>query len=358
MKILSFDIESVTGSHTDGSMCTFGYCIADENFSILTEKDIVMRPYTKRYETKIKLHYEKSFIKAQPKFPEFYDEISSLLKQADYIIGFSVMNDVEFLNSACQSYGLDKIEYSFLDVQLLYKTIYKKPTMSGLEKIAEELGVEYKAHRSDEDARVTLLVLKHLCEKEGVTLAELIRKYCITLGVNNKKEVIPCTDGTYTKREKNYLILDFIEKNYVHNKRYKGGLSGKTIAFSDELRYKDIDLLRRVIKKIYTLNGRISSIESSNIFVYTDKITDKEKSSLAARNNGRERIKTIKYEEFKTVLGELPEVDFSSDVQMIKEHRQEIKRQREISRAEARKKRYIEKKEQQKPLQKNESTSY
>ena len=37
------------------------------------------------------------------------------------------------------------------------------------------------------------------------------------------------------------------------------------------------------------------------------------------------------------MLGELPEIDFSSDVELIKNHRLEIKQQREIRRRERRK---------------------
>ena len=102
MKILCYDIESVSGNHNDGSMCSFGYCKSDETFVVLEQNDLVMRPNTRRYETKIKLHYEKEYIKAQPKFPEFYLQIKTLFSEADYIIGFSIMNDVEFLNSACE----------------------------------------------------------------------------------------------------------------------------------------------------------------------------------------------------------------------------------------------------------------
>jgi radical SAM superfamily enzyme YgiQ (UPF0313 family) len=144
----------------------------------------------------------------------------------------------------------------------------------------------------------------------------------------------------YSKREKNYLILDFIEKNYVHNKRYKGGLTYKTFAFSDDIRYKDVDLFRKIIKKIYTLNGRISSIESSNVFVYQQKINDKEQSAINVRNSGRERIKPMEFEAFLNMLGDLPEIDFSTDVNLIKEHRIEAKRQRDVKRAEQRKLRY------------------
>ena len=332
MNILSYDIESVSGSHTDGSMCSFGFVKSDETFAVLEQKDLVMRPHTKRYATQIKLHYEKAYIKAQPKFPEFYEEIKSLFSWADVIIGFSVLNDVEFLNSACEVYGLEKIEYDFIDVQLLHKLVNGKQTMAGLEKLAEEMGLEYLAHRSDEDARLTLKVLKALCEKENLTIKDLLRKYGVTEGSNTKTEILPCTDGSYNKREKRHLILNFVEKHYKHNPRYKGGLSRKIFAFSDNVQFNDIDLFRRVVKKIYELNGRLAEVTTANVYVYNDKIDVKHQEIINDRNVKRERIKVIKLSELIEMLGELPSVDFSSDVAFIKQFRKDKKVKAELKR--------------------------
>ena len=342
MRILSFDIESTTGNHRDGSMCTFGYCLADSSCNISKQEDIVMNPKTRRFETKIKLHYEKSFIKSQNRFPHYYNEIKSLFENNDLIIGFSVLNDVEFLNNSCEVYNLDKIDYDFLDVQLLYKTVNNSSTLSGLAVIAEELGIEYKAHRSDEDARVTLLVLKHIIESLNLPIEEILRKYHITLGSNKGGEVTPCTNGALTKREMNYLLLKFVEKNYKHSRRYKGGLSFKTFAFTDEMRYGDIDKFRRIIKRIYNLNGRIGSIESSNVFVntYSDgELPEKYVNALNLRNKDKQRIQVISEEEFMDIIKELPQIDFSLDNELIKNHRKEIKENREKKRLEKIKKR-------------------
>ena len=335
MKILSFDIESTTGNHNDGSMCTFGYCVADET-GILVQKDLVMRPYTNRFETKIKLHYDKEFIRSRPTFPAFYNEICSLFSSSDLIIGFSVMNDVEFLNNVCELYNLPKIEYEFIDVQLLYKTVYNKPTMTALNTIAEDLGFEYKPHRSDEDARVTLLTLKHIIDDLQMSIDEIFRKYHITAGINNNEEVTPCENGVLSKREINFLILDFIEKNRKHIRRYKGGLSYKTFAFSEGIRYGDVDFFRKVIKRIYELNGKIGSIDSSNVFVYKDEILEKEQKALNFRNDGKIKIKSVSLDELLEILGDLPNLDFSDDLTIIKQHRKEVKRQRQIKRLEKR----------------------
>ncbi|MBR3804295.1 MAG: 3'-5' exonuclease [Clostridia bacterium] len=329
MRILSYDIESTTGSHSDASMCTFGYCIADEKFNIIEQRDIVMRPRGKRYESKIKLHYDKAFIKAQKPFPDFYEEIKNLFKTSDLIIGFSVSNDVDFLNNACELYGLEKIEYEFLDIQLLHKTVEKLPNPRGLESVAQEMGVEYLAHRSDEDARVTLLLLKSITEKLNLTIEEVLSKYHITQGVNSEEETTPCTNGVYTKKELNYLINDFIEHNYRHNRRYKGGLSYKSFAFSDEIKFGDVDLYRRMMKRIYELNGRVGQIENCNHFVSVKgEFTEKEKRSLSLRNEGRKRITPITLEDALKIFGTLPELDFSKDVELIKKHRREQRQKR------------------------------
>ena len=349
MRILSYDIESTTGSHSDGSMCTFGYVISNENFDVLEQKDIVMKPLTRRFETRVKLHYEKEYIKQQPRLPVHYEEIKQLFASADLVIGFSVSNDVEFLNNACELYKLPRILYNFLDVQLLYKTVNNRPNMQGLEGIANELSIDYLAHRSDEDARVTLLLLKHLCKEQGLTVNELLRKFHITLGVNEETEVTPCTNGVYTHKEINFLISEFIDKNRRHSRRYKGGLSFKTFAFCDELRYGNVDLFRRIIKRIYELNGKIGQIESSNVFVMIEgKVTEKELKALGTRNHGRKRINEITLEQMLKMAGPLPEIDFSSDVELIKNHRLEIKKQREERRREKRKEYYKNKANEQK----------
>lgn len=342
MKILSYDIESTTGNHCDGSMCSFGYCLSNETFDILSQEDIVMNPKTRRFENRIPLHYEKAYIKAQPRFNEHYEKIKTLFSENDLIIGFSVSNDVDFLNNACEVYSLDKIDYEFLDVQLLYKTVFKKPTLSALSTIAEELGIEYLAHRSDEDARVTLLVLKHIVNYVNLPIKEVLRKYSITLGTNKNGESMPCTNGTLTKKEINYLLLKFVEENYRHSRRYKGGLSFKTFSFEDGIRYGDIDKFRQIIKRIYDLNGRIGSIESSNVFVKLDDSTLQEKvqKSLDERNNGKTRITVITLSKLLETLKELPTLDFSSDADLIKEHRLEIlnnRKQRRLERIENRK---------------------
>ena len=128
----------------------------------------------------------------------------------------------------------------------------------------------------------------------------------------------------------NYLILDFVEKNYKHSRRYKGGLSQKTFAFTDEFKFGDIDKFRRILKRIYELNGRVSSIETSNILVtHEEVLAPKYQKAVDSRNANKKRIEVINEEKFMKMLGNtIPYIDFSNDITLIKDHRHELKKQR------------------------------
>ena len=39
MRLISFDVESCNGNPKEASLCSFGYCISDENYNILEKKE-------------------------------------------------------------------------------------------------------------------------------------------------------------------------------------------------------------------------------------------------------------------------------------------------------------------------------
>ena len=89
LKILSFDIESCNGNSKEASLCSFGYCLTDENFNILEQKDIIVNPASKRFTllnfkgTKgIKLAYEEKINNLEYKLDEYLGQNQVLL---DYI---------------------------------------------------------------------------------------------------------------------------------------------------------------------------------------------------------------------------------------------------------------------------------
>ena len=103
-------------------MCSFGYVLTDENFNILDSQDVAMNPesefdwYLFSPKNKCKLAYSKDYFRAQHNFESYYKGIKKLLEESGRrIIGFSSANDVGFIVSAWERYGLEPINFCAYD---------------------------------------------------------------------------------------------------------------------------------------------------------------------------------------------------------------------------------------------------
>ncbi len=188
MEYLFFDIEGACPKLS--TIATFGYALTDENFNLLEREDILMNPASKYdwYVLKNLLSYTKAELAKQPKFDAHYDKIKSLLEDSETIVcGFSIVNDLKYLNSECKRYSLPPFTFSFLDVQALADKYFESKNQIGIERAYAMLEItdEILLHRSDEDALAAMKVAKKLCEKTGITLPELAEKYVCT-GKNSR----------------------------------------------------------------------------------------------------------------------------------------------------------------------------
>lgn len=163
-------------------MCSFGYVIVDDKFNIKEKKDILINPKKKfkpsrsGFDARIQLAYaEDEFIK-YPKFLNTYDEIKSLLiKKNRIILGHSVDYDLKYLFRACKRYNQPEIKVKAYDTQ----KIYSKKNRVALHKIVGELGIDIsnlKEHKSCDDAEMSMLYIKAICDKGNITIDELLRK--------------------------------------------------------------------------------------------------------------------------------------------------------------------------------------
>ncbi len=186
MNYLFFDIEGASPKLC--TIATFGYVLSDENFNIIEKEDILMDPDSKYdwYVAKNLLSYSKQTLAAQPKFDERYNRIRSLLASEDTLVcGFSIANDLKYLNSECVRYSLPPLDFRFLDVQMLVDAYFESKNQIGIERAYTMLEIDDDVilHRSDEDALASLKVAKKVCELKGETLTSLSKIYACT-GVN------------------------------------------------------------------------------------------------------------------------------------------------------------------------------
>ena len=177
-KYLFFDIECSNGYN----ICSFGYCLADENLHILTKKDLIINPENsfilspKGKRPKIELSYPKEYFYKQNNFEFYYEDIKKLLKKY-IVIGHSAKSDIHFLDYACKRYNLPFFDFVAYDTQKLFQLLYKKPHVETLESILAQLEIDssfISFHKSCDDAKATLLVAKELAYLNSLSIDELL----------------------------------------------------------------------------------------------------------------------------------------------------------------------------------------
>ena len=196
MNYLFFDIECANCDYGNGKICSFGYVKADSSLNVTETKDIIINPkapfrlrsYGANARVNIELAYPESVFKSAEPFPEHYETISSLLTAPDTLIfGYAPENDAGFLRSEFERYNLPEIEFTFYDVQRLFKYCSEDENQNliSLASACETLGIDpdIANHKSSSDALATAMVLKKLCENCGLTPTELIEKHPLCRGM-------------------------------------------------------------------------------------------------------------------------------------------------------------------------------
>ena len=184
-KYLFFDAECCDGRH----ICSLGYVICDENLEIVEKQDLLINP-EKPFSWHVvkKLALPRGAFFASQKFPDVAGKIADLFSGGLIALGWSVSNDYIFLQNACARYGLQFIENAeFYDVQTLFMTLLNAEQNAGqsagqsmgqvaLERAMQQLFLPpiSDKHKSDDDAEMTMHVLKKLCAERNVTAKELL----------------------------------------------------------------------------------------------------------------------------------------------------------------------------------------
>ena len=182
MNYTFFDIECCDGVH----ICSFGYLQTTTSFKSLTKADILINPEMRfhlgpRNKTTLKLSYPNDMFFRQPPFPHFYEKLRKLLLNRNTIlIGFSIGNDFNFINLACERYKLKQLNLRGFDVQKLHKIITNDNEVKSLEKVAEMHNItnrRLRLHKSCDDAELTMYILRKICKELNLTFAEIMNKH-------------------------------------------------------------------------------------------------------------------------------------------------------------------------------------
>ena len=150
MNYLFIDTECANPKY--GSICTFGYFMTDENFVKIESEDILMNPETEYdpYVARNILRYSLSELDSNMPFPCYYDRIKELLcRKQTLVFGFSLSNDIRFLNETCMRYRLPSINCGFYDVQKIFSEYTHSKNEVSIEKAVKNC--------KEENAEISLL---------------------------------------------------------------------------------------------------------------------------------------------------------------------------------------------------------
>ena len=228
MNYLFFDCECANSFNKISKICSIGYCLTDPMFNLIKKEDIIINPQSMfdkhllNNKNEVHLSYSKSKFTKASNFKKHYPKLKELFLSNVLVFGFSLDNDIKFLLDAYKRYNLEIINFRYVDVQQIYKKYSKETFNTSLNKSLLELGIDISNevhHKSDDDAYMTMLVLKKIIEVTGKSLLELLDMYQIKiLSVKdfvNKKE-----ERERLKEEKKRLYLENKNKLNLLNKLY------------------------------------------------------------------------------------------------------------------------------------------
>ena len=294
MNYLFFDIECCDGRH----ICSFGYVICDENFRVLKKEDIIMNPEKEfklgraGFDPRIHLAYSENEFKKQKPFPYFYNKINQILKASNQIIlGHSVLNDIKYLEIACDRYKLNQIYLSAYDTQKFYWYLDNKYLSRGQENIVKDLNInisDLHEHKSCDDAEISLRYTKEICKKTNCDINQLINS-CQTSLVKYNKE-------THQRNIYNKKLNEL-------NNKYSKNTDMLFICLSDTIKEKSIYGRLKLIEAIYQAGYKFTNrVSECSIFVYGNSIGKRDTCCDINIKDYNKKIKKISINELSRLI--------------------------------------------------------
>lgn len=319
MRYVFFDIECACVYKSVAKICAFGYVVTDERFNVQAREDILINPKGKFHLTDRKgkeglvLPYEYEDFKKYPVFRAEYGRIRALLEARDALVfGHATLNDVNYLNLETKRYKLPSFRFSFLDTQFLYmNAVNDFNRQFGLGAMAEALGVEFTPHRAVDDAYATMMVCRALCEREGLSVEDIVARYGVTAGkiadykISQSdslphRKYLADRDAEREQRAKAHVEFYRYVNKHMHRRNKNGELNGKLFCFAKDVE-DDVSVSVRLAAAIFASGGKYTS-HPAECDVYIARARGGERYRNAVENGG---AAFIPLERFETALGNL-----------------------------------------------------
>lgn len=338
MELLFFDIECSNGR----DICEFGYVITDEKFKLIKREVITINPNNKfnltgrENRSDIKLQYDPAVYYKSPRFDHYHKKIKDLIERPDQIIiGYALNNDANYLNHACERYGLESINFNFQDSQKMLSEYLNLSKPISLENAQESLNISKPSyiHKSDEDALMTKNLVELMCDKMNCSIYELIdlceessglNKYYIASYDDSKlrhKRYIEARNNKSNLMDKNNsrLFQEFLNGLKPKSEIIKSKLNNKLISIVTDYENNNFKEMLALVQYITDFGASYTTKASEcDIFIIENHMTDLSDSSTCVRLNHilnvsskLKEIEIIKLEDFLNILN-INELDLNN----------------------------------------------
>lgn len=281
--ILAIDTESCDGHIDNGSLCSFGYCLADLDFRIVRKEDLLINPLPKRFfvgdggKSGIRFAYPESEFRKAPRMDGVYPRIAELLQGRVLVVGHSMHNDLHYLDNACRLFRLPSPSFDFLDSELFYRLYRDEPCPTGLKAACDHFSLTFTEHRADEDALASLRLVECICRDRNASLDRLISDWEITLGRYENYSATACfSDRSIggapafvptSVNSRKMLVLDAQERYLPDPNAPENPFRGKKIWLDGAVKFKDATRTRRVFERLSGMGARLSGMRYCDIAV-------------------------------------------------------------------------------------------
>lgn len=363
MKYVFYDAESIDKEHK--CSFTFGYLVTDENFNILVPKeDIVFNVDIPKenwdwraIRNVLKGSYNEKDFMSKKTFPQVYGKIKKLLECDDVLcVGFETNEDVKYLLGNCDKYGLEPINFKYIDLRDIIRFLTGEKSSSLILEYIKYLHKPYFGiHKSCNDAEMTMLILKEILKLYKKTLSKILDENTGFIGVSdgfiygfdgNKYDIKNPRESKYEKVEKKKLRIakpgqeDFILRGSLNNilflrfldyaektENLEQKLKDKKISISLNYEMYNFQNMLKIIQRIKNLGGEyVKKGSLVDIFVKQDAPEKDENGELIpcskynyvleAIEKERKKIEILEFDEFlklidltKEQLENMPNID-------------------------------------------------
>lgn len=162
MEYCSIDFE--TANKYPNSACSLGMKIMDEDgrvvdsyYSLIRPKILFLDPLCYQIH-----HLELDDIAKAPTFEKIWPEVKDFIGNR-FLVAHNASFDMNVLKNSLYSYSIKVPEYEYYCTLQLSRKLLKNAISHKLTSLAEDMGIEYRAHNAEDDAYVCGRLFHRLC---------------------------------------------------------------------------------------------------------------------------------------------------------------------------------------------------